>query len=112
MSVGIDIVNLKSFKNSLLAGGDTLKEKIFTKNEIEHYSDVVKLAGFFAIKEAFIKAVSDGAYKMNEIEVCHEKSGRPVIVSPKSYLINHTADLSVSHDGDYLIAICIINERR
>ncbi len=108
MKVGIDIVDLKKFKDSLVSGQDTMLEKIFTKSELSKVRKVNKLAGIFAAKESFIKAVSNKKIKMNEIEIGYNKHGKPVLVKPKNYISDHKVEFSIAHDGNYAVSICII----
>jgi phosphopantetheine--protein transferase-like protein len=108
MKIGIDIVDLEKFKNSLLSSGDTMKWKIFTYEEISSVKEVSKLAGIFAAKEAFIKAYSKKKFMMNEIEIKNDKSGKPILYKPTIVLKNCEVELSIAHDGNYVIAVCVI----
>lgn len=103
--VGIDLVYLpefeKKFKNIPL-------EKVFLDSELSQNKAVESLAGVFAAKEAFFKAIGR---KANWLEVWVEKSksGKPEL---KSALLtkNQKAQLSISHAGDYAIAVVMIND--
>jgi len=108
MKIGIDIVDLGKFKDSLLSGGDTMKKNIFTKRETSSVKEISKLAGIFAAKEAFIKAFSNKKFKMNEIEIGNDKRGKPILKEPASVLRNSKVELSIAHDGNYVIAVCVI----
>lgn len=102
--VGIDLVYLpefeKKFKNISL-------EKVFLNIELSQNKTVESLAGIFAAKEAFFKAIGRKEDWL-EIWVEKSKSGKPEL---KSTLLakNQKAQLSISHAGEYAIAVVIIN---
>ena len=79
----------------------TLK-KIFHKTELTNKPE--SLAGIFAAKEACKKV-----FNLNwlDIEIKKERTGKPIVVftnKPKN-IIDY--DLSISHDGNYAIAIVV-----
>ena len=65
------------------------------------------LAGFFAAKEAYIKAVSCQIKKpaLRDIEILHSPEGRPYIQSNRSDLPSNQLQVSISHEKEYAIAI-------
>lgn len=76
------------------------------------------LAGIYCAKEAVLKALGVGIEKLEylkQVEITHESSGRPkVCISGR--LLNiiqeigiENIDISISHDGDYAIASCVLN---
>lgn len=81
-------------------------ESIFTDTEMQQNVSLENLAGVFAAKEAFMKALGK---KVDWREIWVEKlaSGQPVL---KSDLITaqQSTTLSISHDGDYAVAMVII----
>lgn len=101
MAVGIDIVYIPRF-----VGKEKLAKRILSENELEIYQNRPNkeefLAGRFAAKEAFLKAIKEGIGRIafNRIDIVYEKDGRPQIVhGRKKY------NVSISHDGDYAVAI-------
>lgn len=110
MEIGVDLVHIKRFEN--IKENKALLNKIFTQNEIDY---IVKrnynlhtIAGMFASKEAFIKALKIGLeYDLKQIEINHEENGNPYIkiLNDKN---NYKTSLSISHDGDYCISFVII----
>ena len=103
--VGIDLVYLpefeKKFKNLNL-------EKVFIPFELSQNVTSESLAGVFAAKEAFFKAIGK---KEDWLSVWIEKTkeGKPQL---KTLLIkvNQKAKVSISHAGDYAVAIVMIND--
>ena len=108
--IGIDIVNISKFIDK--SNSEYFIKGIFTENELSYaYSkaDINKtLAGIFAAKEATIKAFNlNLAYILRKkIEILHINS-KPMLRMNQS-IIN--SDLSISHDGDYAIAVCYKND--
>ena len=102
--MGIDLVNLSEFKKRFRS---ISLEKTFLPIELSENLKPESLAGVFAAKEAFFKAL--GA-KENWLDVWIEKDakGKP---SLKSSLLkaNQKAQISISHSGDYAIAIVFLD---
>lgn len=110
--IGIDIVETKRFEK--------VNTKIFDQREIDYArlsSDAhVHLAGFWAAKEAFLKALGEGitSLALNQICVLHDQKGRPYIAlsdeqKQKFGVVDKTIELSISHTKDIATAVCIIN---
>ena len=102
--VGIDLVKIDRFKKIPFNENESFYKKNFSKEEIEYclkFEEPYKhFAGKFAIKEATIKSMNK-KIELLQIKTYHEKS------KPKVSIINEEIDfkVSVSHDGDYAIAI-------
>ncbi len=103
--LGIDIVYLPEFEKKLK---NLSMDKVFLSNELSQNKSSESLAGIFAAKEAFFKAIGS---KMSWLDVWIEKTkeGKPFI---KSVLIkeNQKTEVSISHAGDYVIAVVIIRD--
>lgn len=103
MAVGTDIVFIPRIKDI-----DRLANRILSKRELQLFEKSSNkqtfLAGRFAAKEAFIKAL-EGKNIANyaEIEVLYKETGAPYI----SFKDNNYA-ISIAHDGDYAIAVAVI----
>jgi len=115
MKVGIDLVNSSRFEGKT----NSFFDKYFTQNELiyakSRKSFTETIAGVFACKEAFLKALGVGVFKgieLNEVEVCHDDNGDPYLnlseKVKKNYFIANCS-VSISHDNGFAIAICIIN---
>ena len=104
LGIGTDIVDINRFKNKSLKNNSSFYKKIFSNSEIKYCqkfrSPYEHFAGKFAIKEATIKAI-DKKIQLLQIKTYHKES------KPKVSIVNEKIDLkvSVSHDGDYAIAI-------
>ena len=104
LDVGIDLVKIDRFKKIPFDKNKLFYKKNFSEEEIEYclkFEEPYKhFAGKFAIKEATIKAINK-KIELLEIKTYHDKS------KPKVSIINEEIDfkVSVSHDGDYAIAI-------
>ena len=102
VKIGIDLVKIEKLNNAAL-------EKLFNKTELEQNPRKESLAGIFAAKEAFFKALGR---KEDWLQVWVEKSksGEPkmfsTLVDSKNKI--HKIHLSISHEDDLAIAIVII----
>jgi holo-[acyl-carrier protein] synthase len=105
MKVGTDIVEIARvpYENRAFVHG------VLTPKEIaifETRKDQAQfLAGRYAAKEAFLKALGTGlsGAKLNEIDVSYDCEGAPILsYHQQSYPV------SISHDGGYAISVVII----
>lgn len=127
--LGTDLVYIPDFAEQLARPG-SMFERVFSATELRVSRSKpdrdAHLAGRWAAKEAFIKAWSQAIYgrppvltpdqvRWHEIEVRADRWGR-VLVAPTGEVAAavaesigepHTA-LSISHDGDYAIATCLV----
>ena len=116
--IGIDLVEVERIKKSM-KNVDFIN-RILTKREIEYINSFVDkdvhVAGFFAVKEAVMKAL-ENCKKIGfmEIEVCHNDFGKPYVKlygEAKSIfekLSYNQIEISISHTKNYATAICLIN---
>ncbi len=113
--IGIDLVYVPRIE-ALLKKGPFLS-RFFTEKECAYFEkrkDPKVVAGNFAVKEAFSKALGTGIREFNlkDIEVLREDNGKPYIqlggkLKKKSF---HKIHCSISHDGDYATAIVLLEE--
>lgn len=105
--VGIDIVDLSSFEKKI--SKKNFLEKTFTQKELiyanKKTNTLQTLGGIFAAKEAIVKAfnLNLSFILRKRIEILHNKKGKPYFKIGSN--INESS-LSISHDGNYAIAIC------
>ncbi|MDR1554432.1 MAG: holo-ACP synthase [Campylobacteraceae bacterium] len=112
--IGIDIIGIKRFENFLEKFGKKALEKYLDKDEIDLVKSAQSAAGFFAAKEAVSKALGLGISKecgFFDIKIYKLPNGAPSFtLSP--HLINSyeitSLSLSISHDGDFAIAVAAI----
>ena len=124
MHVGTDLVHVPSFAAQLAQPG-TRFATVFTDRELRSCADKAdrgaSLAARWAAKEAYVKAWSNshygtppvlGAEAVNfaDIEVVPDAFGRVGIVlrGDLAHIAPPAASLSISHDGDYAFAVCVV----
>ena len=108
--IGIDIVDIARITKAVERYGDRFLEKVFTANEIKYAKGKRRmgetLAGHFAAKEAFIKAMGR-SLPWKDIEVHHEE-GKPFICfQGKRY-----DGVSVSHERNYAVSVVNISNNQ
>ena len=101
--IGIDIVDVGKFEQTLSDGGDAFRERCFHESEVgtgtaEH------LAGIFAAKEAVIKSLSLSPGSWKEIRISKLETGKPVAEYLGDEAEFKESDLSVSHDRKFAVA--------
>ncbi|MEX3505011.1 holo-ACP synthase [Corynebacterium sp. LK2510] len=124
MNVGTDIVHIPSFADQLSTPGSHFTA-VFTDRELRACAGkpdrAASLAGRWAAKEAYIKAWSQSLYgtapliapdtvNFADIEVVSDAFGRVAIAlrGEVARLGPPAVSLSLSHDGDYAVAVCIV----
>ena len=141
MTVGVDLVHIPGFAEQLSRPGSTF-EQVFSPLELRHAQQrrdeksgglsgtrTEHLAGRWAAKEAFIKAWSQAIYgkppviepdlvNFAEIEVLPDRWGRVAlhlkgeVVWSARFACDVSLALSISHDGDYATAQCLLRYQR
>ena len=116
--IGIDLVDLARFENSLKRTPD-LSKRLFTDRELEQGSNrnlALHLAGRFAAKEALAKALGvPPGLSWHEVEVLRLESGRPsfeVSGGVLALVADKSVKVSISHDGGFVIAMVIIESSK
>ena len=115
LNVGVDIVAINRIDSILNSKREArFLDKIFSDKEITESKDKTNksqyFSGRFAAKEAIKKALSsydkttDRSFK--SIEVLNSSSGKPYVISKS----NHDINISISHDGNYAVAFCVIDK--
>ena len=110
ISNGIDLVIINRFDK--IKNNKNLLSSIFNKNELKYieksnYSSKT-IAGMYAAKEAFLKAIKKGInhYSLLDIEISHNDDRCPFIILHNSLKDKYNnISVSISHDGDYAISI-------
>lgn len=117
INIGIDIVKTERIERMYEKYGERFLKKVFTDEEIKYSMGrktfLNHLAARFAAKEAFLKALGTGLSKgisLKEIEVKREK-GAPflnIYGKAKKILGERKAEISITHEKDYSICVCVI----
>lgn len=119
MKNGVDITKIDRFNE--LVNNQSFLNKYFTENEMEYIKNKGNkpetLAGIFSAKEAVLKALGIGILNgLSLIDICisHNQNGAPYVeVDAKiNYYMSlqgcSEISISISHDGEYAIAFCVI----
>lgn len=117
--VGCDIVKVDRFED--IKNLDGFLNKYFALSEIDYIKSknysTQTIAGLYACKEAVLKAFGIGIGRelaLNKVEISHNDFGAPQIVMSNSVefflkkLHKKSIFVSISHDGDYAMAVCQI----
>jgi len=113
VGIGIDIVELARIR-SLLERNRKLLDRVLTPREKAQFDrlaparQVEFLAGRFAAKEAYAKALGTGIGRhvsFQDIEVVSDEYGKPSIAACRDGEVIH---LSISHSRDYAVAQVVI----
>ncbi|MFH5837034.1 holo-ACP synthase [Proteiniclasticum sp. C24MP] len=121
LGTGIDIIEIERVHTAFHT--ERRKNRIFTEGEIEKSGQSKsRLAGFYAAKEAFSKALGTGikGISFKEIEVLKDQEGKPYFnMEPlKDHLKERFGEkkfhvhLTISHDRERAIAMVIIEEEK
>lgn len=116
MRVGIDIVEISQVKR--IKNLERFLDKFFAIEEIRYIRTKAKkeqtIAGIFAGKEAFLKSIEIGIGQipLNKVIIGHKENSAPYLVmnnevtSALNSFGYKSADISISHGGNYSIAVC------
>ena len=121
VGVGIDVCSIDRMRRALERHGDRFFSRICTEAERADLAGremATSLAGRFAVKEAFAKAL-DGARGVgwHEVQVRRAASGRPILeLSGNAALAverfgGNAWHLSISHDAGVAVAVVIIEAK-
>lgn len=113
MRLGTDIIEIERIRNAL-DRQENFSSKILSPDELlvfeslSHHRKAEFLAGRFAAKEAYVKALETGIGKIRftDITILPKKNGAPnVVLAP----IVKDVIVSISHSKDYATATVIID---
>ena len=109
IKIGIDIVNIERIEK-LIEKFELKKLKFLNKDEF-YTAKPQTIAGIFAVKEAFSKALGTGIgkdFSFKDISVLKDKKGKPFIKINSCKIKIKECDVSLSHDGGFVIAAVIV----
>lgn len=110
--MGIDLIGITKVEKILERHGEKFLEKVFTDDEIKYIEEKhfmpQTLAGIYAAKEAMLKELGTGIgeYSLKDVEVFHDEKGRPYGKAGEKLF-----DISISHEGDYGVAVAVLMEK-
>jgi len=117
-AVGVDIVQVSRVKEITERRGERFLRRYFSKGEVDYSLNKCDpyphLAVRFAAKEAAHKAFSSagmGSLPLSSFEVAVEPSGVPrlfIADGASSHLASGNVSVSLSHGGDYAVAVVAI----
>ena len=118
VGIGVDVCSIERMKRALDRHGERFFARICSERErkdLEGREPSTALAGRFAAKEAFAKAL-DGARGVawHDVEVRRRDSGRPVLElrgTATDAVVKFGADrwhVSISHDAEVAVAMVVL----
>ncbi len=116
--IGIDLIKVSRMNRLIERFGDKALQKFLSPNEILLVKNYKTASGFWAVKEAFSKALGVGIgsdCSFHDIQISKTKKGAPTIKLSKHIVETfHITDTSVSitHDGEYAIAVVAIETKQ
>ena len=116
--IGIDLIKLDRIKHSIERFGDKFLQRFLSDEEIVLVKSYKTAAGFWAAKEASSKALGTGIGKecsFHDIRLTKTSRGAPQVTLSQNlietYSITDTS-ISITHDGDYAIAVVAIESSK
>lgn len=122
VGLGIDVCSIDRMRRALERHGDRFYDRICTAAEradLAGRDSATSLAGRFAVKEAFAKAL-DGAKGVgwHEVEVRRSASGRPILALTGNAIAMaerfgaDTWHVSITHDAGVAVAVVVLEQRK
>jgi holo-[acyl-carrier protein] synthase len=112
--IGIDLVKVDRIEKLHKRFGERGLQKFLSPNEILIAKKRETIAGFWAVKEAVSKAIGTGIGKdcsFHDIEIYKDSRNAPKVrLSEKlkeQFSIREVA-VSITHDGDYAVAVATV----
>ena len=120
--IGIDIQDISKFEETLNRSNPHFIQRVFTKREREYAKELdinQTLAGKWAVKEAFLKAIGKGITNLRSlknIEVDNLPNGKPhnnlySDLRDKLSDLEYKIDVSISHSGNYAVGLVVISRK-
>ena len=119
LGIGTDIVEISRIRKA--AARESFVGRVFTRAEAEYcqsrgHGMAASLAGRFAAKEAFMKALGTGLRegRLQEIEILADELGCPHVELAGRFLALARqrgvarCQISISHSREYATALCVL----
>lgn len=118
VGIGVDLVKIERIDGIIKKYGERFLKKVFSEEELKNKKNIHEISGKFASKEAFVKAIGtgfNGQVFFSDVKVLNDQRGRPFLdfsdKVKKSFNIgNVRTHLTITHDGDYAIAMVVLEE--
>jgi holo-[acyl-carrier protein] synthase len=116
--IGIDLIRLDRIQRSIERFGDKFLQRYLSTEETLLVKNPKTAAGFWAAKEACSKALGTGIGKecsFHDITLSKTAKGAPLITLSNDLVRQYKivdASLSITHDGDYAIAVVAIETEK
>jgi len=114
--IGIDLIKIDRMARLMDKFGDKALKRFLSEEEILLIRSPRNAAGFWAAKEAFSKALGTGIGSQcgfHDITLSKNEKGAPKVHFSdkirKEFEVTEAA-LSITHDGEYAIAVVTINK--
>lgn len=109
VGVGVDLAEVGKFARRPYGKNRVFYEKIFSQGEISYClsksQPAQRFAGYFAAKEAVVKALGWTIFDMRSIAISHDESGAPramLLGKRKAKVL-----VSLTHQGRYAAAVVV-----
>lgn len=112
--IGIDLIKSSRMERLIERFGERGLLRFLSPDEILLIKSHKTAAGFWAIKEAFSKALGTGIgkeFSFHDIRIYKDTKGAPKIALSKKIVINFSIEdvaLSITHDGEYAVGVVTI----
>ena len=116
--IGIDLIKLARMERLIERFGDKFLQRFLSPTEITLIKNHKTVAGFWAAKEACSKALGTGIGKecgFHDIKISKSSKGAPMITLSQALLLSYKItdiSLSITHDGDYAVAVVAIERAK
>ena len=116
--IGIDLIRLDRIERSLERFGNKFLQRYLSEEEILLVKNAKNAAGFWAAKEACSKALGTGIGKecsFHDITLSKTSRGAPEVRFSQVLMQRYNiidSSLSITHDGDYAIAVVAIETQK
>ena len=114
--IGIDLVKTSRIERFIERFGEKALQKFLSQNEINLVKNHKTASGFWAAKEALSKALGVGIgsdCSFFDIEITKTDRGAPQLKLSNKLINNFNiidTSLSITHDGEYAIAVVAIEK--
>jgi len=126
--IGVDLVSIERIRKALYLREKKFLSRVCSDEEYQIIQEIKsknvrrsiqKIAGFFAAKEAFLKAVGGGLFSIpfKNISILNEKSGKPYVkidgglkdlIYKKFKKRFDVVNLSITHESGFACAFVVI----